>query len=152
MSIREKILRRTKKLYAALFDDPTTLFPGVETTLFPNGEREIWFRDTTSANLGLKIKVSQGPAGFGVTIERLAPTRATLNVCGEVDNGSIVPPSGFVQEDVTRLDAMFYYDDPYSQQFKRWHNDQCTTAVDEPTTVKYPGDMGLKPDPKRIRS
>lgn len=61
--------RRTKAQYARLFDDPTRLFPNVETILFPNGKPEIWFK-ARDGRLSICLEVSVGPYGMGINMRR----------------------------------------------------------------------------------
>ena len=71
--------RRTKRAYAHLFDNPTALSAGgpsdkgAHVTLYPNGAREIWIRDTHGLH-GIRLTVSHGPAGLGVTLSTMAGT------------------------------------------------------------------------------
>lgn len=66
--------RSTKAAYARLFDDRESLFPGVETLLFPNGASEIWFR--TEDGLGVRVRASNGRAGLGVEVSHFVGTPA----------------------------------------------------------------------------
>ena len=98
--------RRTKARYSKLFDDPTTLFPGCEVILFPNGEPEIWIRTTHSGSGAVRIRANHGPAGLMVDVQRFALATVPLTVF-EHDAGADVQ---IVQ----------YHSDPWSQAFKAW--------------------------------
>src|SRR3990167_367324 len=73
--------RRTLKRYETLYRDPTTLFQGVEVTLFPNGANEIWCK--TSDGLGFRVTVGNGPAGLGVCIRSFISTPGITRADGD---------------------------------------------------------------------
>ena len=108
--------KRTKKAYEALFDDPKTLFEGVEVFLFPNGEREILVRDAKRGH-AMRIKVSVGEAGLGLTVQRTTFGTA-LSVCGNREGDY-----EFVrlEDDAAELTITQYNGDERSQAFKRWY-------------------------------
>ncbi len=111
-----KLRRRTKVSYTRLFDQPEMLFEGVETTLWPNGEPEIWFK--TGDGLGFRLRVSNGPAGLGITINRFAGG-VPVTVTGNVPPDDEIAP----QRDQTEVTICQYRGDERSQAFKRWYGD-----------------------------
>lgn len=100
--------RRTLKRYIDLFRNPFSLFGNgpdngaVKTTLFPNGNKEIWCQ--TPDGLGVRIEVSNGPAGLGVTVR----------------NFLFSSPLTCEGQDDTEFSIVQYRQDERSQAFKRW--------------------------------
>lgn len=73
--------KRTIKAYVDLFRNPRALFPpsaasnGVETVIYPNGQREIWFSDVHNGiQRGIRLTVGSGPYGLGIHIDTFAGT------------------------------------------------------------------------------
>lgn len=102
--------RRTIKRYVELYHDPSTLFHGVNVTVFPNGENEIWLK--TADGLGVKVRVGNGPAGLGIQIDTFGGT-PTLTVAS---------PDG------THMEVCQYRQDARSQAFRRWYRGEETAA------------------------
>lgn len=114
-----KLRRRTKKAYMELFDNREHLFEGVETLLWPNGEPEIWFK--TGDGLGFRLRVSNGPAGLGITINRFAGG-VPVTVTGNMPPDDEIAP----QRDQTEVSICQYRSDARSQAFKRWYGSEGT--------------------------
>lgn len=111
MADRKELKR--KSLYVNLMETGE-YFPGVKTTLFPNGEAgEIWISDGINS---VCIKASKGRAGLGLTISRhagTAPLTVTGNLSGDYDP---IP-----QMDAAEVSICQYRTDTRSQAFKRWY-------------------------------
>lgn len=112
-SMFTKIKRRTKRAYAALFDDTSFLFgKGTDTTIFPNGEREIWIKGLHGA--GVRVRASQGPAGFSVTIQSFA---------GGSDLSARTYDREYQETNVEgqrEVSIVQYRDTQYARQFCKW--------------------------------
>jgi len=109
--------RRTLKRYQELYRNPYSLFPagpnseGVKTTIFPNGENEIWFQ--ANDGLGIRVTAGNGPAGLGIRVQRF--------IAG---NPLTVTDDGLTGE----VSVCQYRQDDRSQAFKRWYLHQETEA------------------------
>jgi hypothetical protein len=103
--------RRTLKKYETLYRDRTSLFPNVETVLWPNGKPEIWFK--TPDGLGFRVRVSNGPAGLGVNVQSFVGTPNMSDAYGNDDFD---------------VELCQYRQDARSQAFKRWYRKQETEA------------------------
>lgn len=101
--------RRTLKRYSELYHQPASLFPQVETVLFPNGQPEIWFK--TADGLGFKVTVSNGPHGLGIEARSFIGTP------------NLTPEGG--AESFT-VSATQYRQNEKAQAFKRWYRHQET--------------------------
>lgn len=110
-----KRMKRTKRAYVALFDNPTALFgngpdnPGVEAILYPNGERELWIKDARGH--GVCIRASAGPAGFGLTIRTFGDAPMTI-----------------ASHEGRYIELVQYNSDERSQAFARWYAGKETDA------------------------
>lgn len=115
--------KRMLKDYVALYHNPEHLAPGVQVTLWPNGEPEIWLK--TADGLGLRVKVGNGPAGLGLCIDRMTAT-PDLTVSGMVPNGPETPVPCI--DGAYSLEVCQHRTDARSQAFKRWYLHQETDA------------------------
>src|SRR4051794_31006373 len=108
-----KSTKRTKKMYADLFDNPEGLFKGAQVVLFPNGEPEIWIQ-SVDGEQGFRIKGGAGKAGLGLQITRMGPSFPPITVSGNdvLENG----PIGTA--DANFIELCQYHTDPYSKAFK----------------------------------
>lgn len=113
--------KRTKKRYMELFDEPEKLFPGVKTTLFPNGDNEMWIRSPDGKH-GFSIKASLGPAGLGLTIKTFVMGNDLTVRSYNHAYGDAHP----TVSDVREVNVTSYNTDPRSQAFSRWYDGQAT--------------------------
>ena len=109
-------MRRTIRRYVELFRNPKALFGvtpngAVNTILFPNGERAIWF--STDDGLGFAVTVGEGPAGLSIRVRRFVGTPPITLSDGQVVDGT-------PQEDA-EWSLCQYRQDGRSQAFKRWY-------------------------------
>lgn len=119
----------TLKRYADLYRDPGSLFQGVETLIFPNGEPEIWFR--TAAGHGFRLKVSWGPAGLAATLSRHTLTPG-FTIAGN-DHGS--PWEPFARDPEACEVTITQYDrDDWAQAFRRWYGAPADRKPPHPGT------------------
>jgi hypothetical protein len=133
-SVFKGIGKRTKRAYAALFDEPSYLFGnGTETVLFPNGERDIWIKNTRGTK-GFSIRASDGPCGFSVRIR-------AFNNDGVTVHSDYLPTTSRL-EGLREVECIDYYSDEYAQAFKRWY---FSPIVDGKHAEPYPTDLGLTP-------
>lgn len=112
--------RRTKKQYGELFDNPAALFGSAEVTLWPNGEPEIWIRGKGSHSI--RIRASEGPAGFGLTISTHAGATPMSVRMYDKDYKDVVQR----QDGVREVCLTAYNNDPRAQAFKRWYDNEET--------------------------
>jgi hypothetical protein len=101
--------RRTLKRYTELYHQPSSLFPGVETVVFPDGKPEIWFK--TADGLGFRVTVSNGPHGLGIEARSFVGTP------------NLTPEDGQESFSVT---ATQYRQSAKAQAYKRWYRQQET--------------------------
>lgn len=133
------IRKRTKRAYARLFDLPAYLFGrGTRTTIFPNGEREIWIANA-EGTISFKIRASDGPAGLGITITSAVGTLPA--------DAHVVRRSDYVTQitsDVREVTFVAHYQDAYAQQFRKWY---ASDARDEHgnRVEPHPDVLGLQP-------
>lgn len=116
--------KRTLKAYTDLYRNPGLLSNSeqerAQVILFPNGEREIWIK-SDDGTLGIRMTVSNGPAGLGVCMSSFIGT-PPLTVGGNLADGACTPAGG---EDYRHLEICAYRLDEKSQAFKAryWNND-----------------------------
>lgn len=128
------IKRRTKRAYLQLFDQPEYLFGrGTKTIIFPNGEREIWIKNSDGTK-GFCVRASDGAAGFSIRIRQFGQSDTLVSSDWmPSDRAFTMPPE---------LECVSYYSDPYAQQFKKWY---FSPIVDGKHAEPYPADLGLEP-------
>jgi hypothetical protein len=88
----------------------TTL--GTKTTLWPNGEREIWVKSADGTQ-GFSVRFSEGPYGLSLQVNFLHLR---------------TPPDIRIEEIGTYVGICQYRSDPKSQAFKRWYVEEETEA------------------------
>lgn len=107
------VKRRLLKLYERLYHQLDYLFERVDTTIFPNGEHEIWFQ--TDDGLGMRIKAQNGPHGLSISVQRFPGGHAITAVGNAYPDASIAPVI-----DYDEVHLVQYRLDPDSQAFRRW--------------------------------
>lgn len=120
--------KRTLKLYETLYRNPLSLFPSngpttagdIETILFPNGENEIWIKDSKSGR-GFRIRASNGPAGFALRVSTFGKAATIADVIP--DNESAVG------HDAVDFGLCIYNDDEKSQAFRARYVAKQTDAI-----------------------
>lgn len=127
-------IRRTKKQYADLFDNPDKLFPGCNVILFPNAEPGELYIISTDGARGFCVKAGDGPNGLRLEITRKNPVTPPMTVSGNNawENGPIAPI------DASYLEIIEYRTTPYAKAFKTWSIN--------PVNNKHPRELGLVPD------
>lgn len=133
------IRKRTKRAYLRLFDHTNYLFGrGTRTTLFPNGEREIWITNA-DGTASFSIVASDGPAGFSVRIKSAVGTLpADAHVMTRRDYVTRII------EDVREISFTAYYPDAYAQQFRKWYLSDARDA-NGTKLEPHPDTLGLEP-------
>lgn len=130
--------RRTKKQYTDLFDNPQLLkrqnAGDCQVILFPNGENELWVKD--SNGYGFRISFGAGPAGIGVIVERF-----TCGPALTVSGNTVGEKSGF-SIDASYVEITQHFNDEYSQKHKEW---SASDVIDGKHSVKHPSELGIKP-------
>jgi len=131
-----KARRRLLRQYVDLYHDPTRLFSHgpveggvsyvgpVETILYPNGEPVIWFK--TPDGLGLRLTVSNGPAGLGIHLDAFTGT----------------PELTIASPNSRHLELCQYRQDDRSQAYRRWYQRNASPA----DLVLLGPDYGPKPE------
>jgi hypothetical protein len=123
--------RRTLKDYIALFRSPKHLFPptaagdGVNVTLFPNGEQEIWLADDSGH--GYRVTAHSGPAGLSLQISTFIGS-PPMTLAGNRE-GDYECFSGI---DARHLEICQYKADEKSQAFKRWYQADASSRPSHP--------------------
>lgn len=137
--------KRTKKRYKDLFENPADLVCGsggsngdAGTILFPNGEREIWFKHYGKRTIGMSVRFSAGPAGISVTIQRFTCSPG-LTVSGNAEN---TYASLDVKEDAAEVVVTQYFDSDWAQTFKKWYKD----PQNNPCPLNDAGQKAVHPD------
>jgi hypothetical protein len=133
------IRKRTKAAYARLFEQTNYLFGrGTRTTVFPNGQREIWISNA-DGTAHFSITAGDGPAGFSVSIKAAVGTLpAEAHVMTRPDYITKIT------EDVREITFIAHYQDAYSQQFRKWY--ACDDRDEQHIkTVPHPDVLGLEP-------
>lgn len=131
-SVFQSIGKRTKRAYLRLFDAKDYLFGrGTETTIFPNGTREIWIQSSDHTK-GFAITASNGPAGFSVRIRQFGQSDTIVHSDWMPADRRFVMPS--------ELEIISYYGDAYAQGHKAWY-----FAPRDDQRPKHPSELGIKP-------
>lgn len=122
MANRQELERQAR--FMALMNDPTSLFPGVRTTLWPNGDNKIWFHDTKGNGSGLSVAASSGPHGFGLEIDTFSCS-LPLTISGNDADWKPVK-----QFDAKRISVTMYRSDVKAQSYKAWHDTDSDPNAD----------------------
>ena len=126
----------TKADYTRLYDNPEALFPGVQTRIRmadAYSGPEIHLR--TADGLHIRIRASNGKAGLGVQIERVAGSTA-LTVTGNAFGTC----ECLLQVDADNVSICQYRADDKAQAFKRWYGSDLEGKEGNP----YPYSDGEK--------